>query len=294
MANRNSYFNSDESGVTLKFHQKNQEPKNTFDRATPCDVEKVILQKKSENKEEASEILEKLEPVQILGIINFRLNLNQVTVPKLEAHTLAGISGLTKKKKGLTNEEAFERLKGLDEIKTLAIVELGFTRDQVLYPNFGEHTVLGTVALIKSKKAKTSQKALGMIQGLNHFQTHGVVFDNLTQNQVKDPDFGVHTVLDMNALQKLGLTSTEAFNKLKGLNAPETTKVATEVFSSLINKVSTHLNDKKHSTSKIIASLLGLAQPQLPDDARGESLRKNGKETTKNLPEKKSRKPRRQ
>ena len=252
MAYRDIFFDNDTNGAPLKFYQPNQEYKYTFEEFTSRDVNNVIFKKKAENSEEASKMLQKLKPVQILGITYFGLDLDDVNTSNFEAHTLAGISGLTTKKKSLTNKQAFQRLKGLDEIQTLAIVELDLTRDQVLSLNFGKHTVLGIVALIKSKKAKTAQKAFKMIQDLNHSQTHGVVFDNLNKNQVKGFDFGIRTVIDMNTLQELGLTSVEAF------------KIVTEVPSSLINDFLTNLDVKKHSTSKTIASLLCLAQAQIP------------------------------
>ena len=187
-------------------------------------------------------------------------------------------------------EEAFQQLKeGFNEMQIFALSK-GFKEPQVLDPEFGEHTLIGVAALIQKNKAKTTQQALGMIQGLNHNETHAVVFQNLSKSEVKN--IKAHTVVAIDTLQGLGMPSAEAFDEVKGLDAPETTKAVAKVSSSLTSQVSTDLDAKKHSTTKTIAFLQGLlAQPQTPDTAKGESLRKNNRETARN--KYKSKKPRR-
>ena len=99
----------------------------------------------------------------------------------------------------IESQKPFKSLKGLNKWQQIAMFEFGFDNSEVLSKEFGEHTVIGIAALMK--KGKTAREALKMVRGLNKFQTHGVAFENLTRNQVKD-------INSFDGIEKLVTTQT--------------------------------------------------------------------------------------
>ena len=62
-------------------------------------------------------------------------------------------------------QEAFERYSGLNNIEVDAITQLGLTRNQVLTPNFGYHTVSAIEKIQKRTKELSSGEAFEMVRG---------------------------------------------------------------------------------------------------------------------------------
>jgi hypothetical protein len=199
----------------------------TFDGHILSGIDTLFQGGKIQSKKEGAELLQGLDPSQVLGIVRLNLSKNQVLAPAFGAHTIAGIYGLINAGRAKTIEKAYQMLQGLDYFQTAGVVDFKLTNAQVRTQNFGAHILLGMASITKHEVGKTNQEAFNTIQGLDHFQTHGVIYDKLSRNQVLDANFGAHTVVGMSVLLKTGRAQNnqKAYQMLQGLDTFQTAGV---------------------------------------------------------------------
>ncbi len=95
--------------------------------------------------------------------IKLGLSREQVLETNFGANTVSAIKA--EMEKGASLEDAFAKYRALNNIEIQAMTELGLSREQVLAPNFGEHTVSAIKSIQKRTGKLSSDEAFEMVKG---------------------------------------------------------------------------------------------------------------------------------
>ena len=163
--------------------------------------------------------LARLNNIQTQGVDLFQLSRDQVEDPNFGPHTINGMNLLQQQNHTLSNQDAYNRLAGLNIDRTSNRI-FQLDTEQIGSPNFGQHTLGGIVELLKQERAANINEAFDMLVGLNHIETIGLVNYELSREQVEDSNFGKHTLDCMTKLikQKRAPNNKKAFEMIADLN----------------------------------------------------------------------------
>lgn len=228
--NPDQMFGMNAYGLSL---QQVQSP--DFGNHTLRGIQGLINANRATDNVTAMNMLAGFDESQVTGIVDLNLSPAQVRTPNFGAHTLNGIMALMARDENTGIQEAFEELEGLTVQQAIGIINLEFTRQQVLNPNFGRHTMDAVQVLVYRELGNgnhnyTMQDALQEVNGLNAVAIRGLINFQLTRDQVTQPSFGQHTLQGIQALMNRQLangnnnfTMQDAFNEVNGLNVVEIT-----------------------------------------------------------------------
>ncbi len=152
-----------------------------------------------------------LNAMQQLGLTS-----EQVLAPNFGDHTFKAIQA--ERSKGATVAEAYAKYCELNYNQIEAMQQLGLTREHVLAPNFGYHTIEAIQAEIS--KGATVADAYAKFCRLSNVQVKAMQQLGLTREHVLAPNFGYHTFNAIQSIQKCSkqLTSEQAFQLVKGIS----------------------------------------------------------------------------
>jgi hypothetical protein len=158
----------------------------------------------------AFRMIQGLNPYQVHAMVILQLTKEQVDSRNFGEHTINTMLRLIGQNRARNTSEAFETLRGLDRHQAWGVDQYRLTRNEVMSPNFGRHTLLGMDELrfanhINQNREFTYQVSFQRLRGLNETQVNGVVEFNLNRTQVLNPRFGPGVLRTMHALQTLNI-----------------------------------------------------------------------------------------
>jgi len=195
------------------------------------------------------------------GIYIYGLSVQDVHAPNFGAGTLISMAFLRSQHRVSNNQEAFELLRGLNNIQSIGICIYLLNREDVESPNFEEHSLTAMDVLIYQFKAASRQEAFEMVRGLDAEQTMAMTIYGLARDQVLTPNFGSHTLVAMNTLvSQLRLASSElAFQLVSGLKEYQTHGITdyglnrTQVMNPAFTESIFNVMEALHARSPILA-----------------------------------------
>jgi hypothetical protein len=169
------------------------------------------LQGRAGNFQEAFKMVRGLDSADSIAISIYERSREDLQTPNFGAHTIMAMDALRFWTEVRTFQEAFEMLRGLDAQQTKGISLYELTREQVLTPNFGSHTLQAMDVLIFREEINNHQQTFQLVSGLNEYQTRGVSDYNLNRTQVMVPEFGESILNVMGALHLRNLSADWLF-----------------------------------------------------------------------------------
>lgn len=198
-------------GITSLRLSRQQVQAKKFGWHTINAIQRLINRLIAFNRSHAFSIVSGLNKTQITAMLQTR---------NFGRHTVKGMQHLKEQNSELGNLQAFQKVKELTQTQIKGMVYHDLTRDQVQTLRFGEDIMNGMDDLI-GKRGLTDQQAFELIKELDFYQIAGVVDYNLTREQVKNNNFGKHTLEGMDHLlmQDARLSFNEAYNRMIGFTA---------------------------------------------------------------------------
>ncbi len=165
-----------------------------------------------------------LTGLQLLGMQQYQLTLEDVQTTNFSEATLNGINTLLMQSRANTIEEAFEELRELNETQIQGVTQYQMSREQVLDPQFSFYTLEGINNLVDQNRADNLAQGAQMLTGLNPHQIEGVVNFNFTRQQVRVENYGMHTNDAINRLagRRRRPDFQQALNRVSGLDPVQT------------------------------------------------------------------------
>ncbi|WP_340200121.1 hypothetical protein [Ascidiimonas sp. W6] len=187
----------------------------------------LLSQDRVETPQEAFEIIRELGEQQIQGVVIYDMTRSQVLDEQFGIHTLNGINALLSQNRARSKQDAAQILTGLNPDQAAGLVAFGFTRDQVLTTNYGEHTNEAIQHLNSFRRVQSFPQALQIVTGLNPIQTRGIIDFRLGREQVQSPNFGQHTLTAIRELVDNRRVDDfrAAFNLVRGFDETQTNAV---------------------------------------------------------------------
>ena len=181
---------------------------------------------------------------EIRGVISYGLSQDDIDTANFGEHTLYGIDELLIQEKAENHQEAFEILRELNEEQVNGIVKFKLSRDQVLSPNFGEHT-LQFIYQKQRKKAKEHQE-----QDFDQEQAFDLV-EGLSRNQIYAINHYDLNKLDVRNLNVEPDTLDAAMEALKALNTNASDRDLYEIVSNMSESQLNGIAEKKLSLKQV-------------------------------------------
>jgi hypothetical protein len=185
---------------------------------------KPKVMKKQANTQQAASDTQSLNDTQRMGMQQYGLTRDDVQAINFSDETLLGMRVLLDQNRVNNTQEAFVTLRGLNGSQILGITQYQMTREDVLEAEYGAHTLSGITNLVQQNPSIGFAQAAEMLRGLNAYQVEGVVRFNLTTNEVRTQNYGLHTNDAINRLR--GFRRVRSFQRalqlVGGLNAVQT------------------------------------------------------------------------
>lgn len=165
-----------------------------------------------------------LTDVQLLGMQQYQLSLEDVQTNNFSEATLEGINTLLRQSRANTIAEAFEELRELNETQIQGITQYQMNREQVSDPQFSFYTLEGINRLVEQNQADNPAQGAQLVTGLNPYQIEGMVNFGFTRQEVNVENYGTHTNDAINRLagRRRRPDFRQALNRVSGLNPVQT------------------------------------------------------------------------
>jgi len=162
-----------------------------------------LITKQMNNRQESfgsdNDLLE-FTNAQNRGISIYGLSSEDVHAPNFGLHTMVCMDFLRSNGRVRNDQEAFDSLRGLDNIQSIGICIYLLSREDVGSPNFGEYTLMAMQVLRFHPRIENNQEAFEVVRGLDYEQTRGIIDYGLNRTQVMNPAFSEATLNVMRAL----------------------------------------------------------------------------------------------
>lgn len=198
---------------------------SAFGEHTLNGIDKLVRQQRAESIIEATGMLRGLNPYQVEGVVTYSLDPHEVQALNYGEHTNTAIRNLRSFRRVRNFRRALQLVRDLDPNQTRGVVDFQLSREQVLTPNFGVHTLTGMQNLMESNRVSTYREGFTILRELNPTQVAGVTVHGLRKKQVLDSNFGKHTLSGIMALRRksqYALSSEEAYRQIQSLNRIQT------------------------------------------------------------------------
>ncbi len=148
--------------------------------------------------------------------LSLGLSYEQVREDDFGEYTINGINALRESDVDLTVSVAYKQVRELEVWQRLGLI-IGLSLEQVREENFGDYTIGAIMALRESNKWLSSVAAYEQVRGLDECQLIGLSI-GLSFEQVREDNFGDHTIGAIMALESDEVTVSAAYEQVLRLN----------------------------------------------------------------------------
>ncbi|WP_340203764.1 hypothetical protein [Ascidiimonas sp. W6] len=172
-----------------------------FDVHTVKAIEHLKGQNENLSQSDALSMVRGLDGTQVEAMLDLGLSVEQVKTPKFGEPIMWGITDLVTNNPNMTNQEAFEMLRELDNDQVAGIVNFELNRAQVQSENFGKQILEGMDYLQHLDNNIPKDRAYSSVMRLHKHQIKALIDFKLSLDFIQDKSFSERLLKTMHALK---------------------------------------------------------------------------------------------